>query len=52
MDKASKIYEDINKTFGNIDEDVKHSLVYGNLMLEDWEKRSATLQSEILKAYE
>lgn len=39
--------DNIDKLLGNVDEDTKQSLIYGQLMLNDWNQRSNELKSEL-----
>lgn len=47
MEKVQKEDQDLRRTFGDLDEDVRQSLVYGRLMMEDWETRGQQLDREI-----
>lgn len=39
--------EKIDKLIGNVDDDTRQSLIYGQMMLDDWSKRLPELESEI-----
>jgi hypothetical protein len=47
MDKIEQESESIDRLLGNVDDDTKQSLIYGTMMIEDWEKRKAQLEQEI-----
>lgn len=47
MDDVQKEDQDLRSTFGDLDEDVRQSLIYGRLMMKDWEKRGKSLDQEI-----
>lgn len=50
INQINEEIESLDKMFGNIDPDVKHAMVYGELIKEDWEKREEQLNSEINRA--
>ena len=47
MDKIQEESKNIDNTLGNVDEDVKQSLVFGKLSIDDWDNRYKTLTEEI-----
>lgn len=53
MGKIDKATEDIEKSFGNsIPQEVKESLVFGKLSIDDWNERGIQLENELLSASE
>lgn len=51
FNEATVTYEEVDRNFGNIDTDVKQSLVYGKMMLDNWEKRQKNIEEDLRKAY-
>lgn len=47
LDRYQKESKKIELQLGDVDEDTKHSLIYGSMMLDNWEKRSSQLTAEI-----
>lgn len=50
LDMMAKVKEESNrleKLLGDVDEDTKQSLIYGQLSIEDWEKRGKQLDEEL-----
>lgn len=47
IDKIQQESDKIDKLLGNVDEDTKQSLIYGQLMLDDWNKRGSELNQEL-----
>ena len=47
LDRYQKESKKIELQLGDVDEDTKQSLIYGSIMLDNWEKRSSQLTSEI-----
>lgn len=39
--------EKIDRLIGNVDDDTRQSLIYGQMMLDDWRKRLPQLNDEI-----
>lgn len=47
IDKIQQESDHIDKLLGNVDTDTKQTLIYGQMMLEDWRNRRETLRNEI-----
>lgn len=47
IDKIQQESDKIDKLLGNVDKDTKQSLIYGQLMLDDWNKRGSELNQEL-----
>ena len=47
MDKINTESENLERLLGDIDEDAKQSLIYGQLSVEDWQKRKQQLLTEL-----
>ena len=44
MDKVQQYGDKIENTLGNVDIDTKEALIYGEMMIEDWNKRAEQLR--------
>lgn len=47
MEKVQAIGDKLANTVGNLDIDTKEALIYGEMMMDDWKKRSETLENEL-----
>lgn len=50
LDTMNSIQEEsdkIDRTLGNVDEDTKQALIFGQLSLQDWDKRSKQINDEL-----
>lgn len=47
IEKVQKEDQNLRRTFGDLDEDVRQTLVYGRLAMEDFNERGDQLESEI-----
>ena len=47
IESVSMESERLEKLLGNIDEDTKQSLIYGQLMMDDWRTRGAQMREEL-----
>lgn len=47
IESVSMESERLEKLLGNIDEDTKQSLIYGQLMMDDWRARGAQMREEL-----
>lgn len=45
--KISESSKKLDKTFGNLDDDTKEALIFGELQIKDWQERQNKLQEEI-----
>lgn len=50
MTKIQEESDTIERTLGPVDEDTKQALIYGQMAIEDWEKRGKKLQEELKQA--
>ena len=39
--------DNIDRTLGNVDEDTKQALIFGQMSLQDWDNRSSKIESEL-----
>ena len=52
MQKVQEATADLEKSLGNsIPQEVKESLIYGKLSIDDWRERASQLEQEIKKSY-
>lgn len=47
LDNIQQESERVDKLVGNVDDDTKQSLIYGQMMLKDWHEREEKLKSEL-----
>ncbi len=47
IDKIQQESDHIDKLLGNVDTDTKQTLIYGQMMLDDWKQRKETLRREL-----
>ena len=47
LDKINEHSDKIDRVLGNVDEDTKQALIYGEMSLRDWEGRSESLKTEL-----
>lgn len=47
LDKINEHSDKIDRVLGNVDEDTKQALIYGEMSLRDWEGRSESLRTEL-----
>lgn len=47
LDTVQQESDRVDKLLGNVDEDTKQSLIYGQMMLKDWQQRDQKLKGEL-----
>lgn len=47
LDTVQQESDRVDKLLGNVDEDTKQSLIYGQMMLKDWQQRDHKLKGEL-----
>lgn len=47
LDTVQQESDRVDKLLGNVDEDTKQSLIYGQMMLKDWQQRDQKLKEEL-----
>ena len=47
IDKVQKESDNLDRLLGNVDNDTKQTLIYSQMMLEDWKERRNTLKKEL-----
>lgn len=47
LDTIQQESDRVDKLLGNVDEDTKQSLIYGQMMLKDWQQRDQKLKGEL-----
>ena len=47
LDTIQQESDRVDKLLGNVDEDTKQSLIYGQMMLKDWQQRDQKLKEEL-----
>lgn len=47
LDNIQQESERVDKLIGNVDDDTKQSLIYGQMMLKDWHEREEKLKTEL-----
>lgn len=50
--QISEIGKKVDRTFGNLDDDTKASLIYGELQIKDWKERAPKVEETLKKATE
>lgn len=51
LDNIQQESKKVDKLFGNIDNDTKQSLIYGQMMLKDWHERDNKLKNELANVH-